>query len=147
MTQEIAFVGCSSSKYRGRRRAARKYKGQYFRKRATLAFQRYDDVYIISAKYGIVHHSEPLDDYDMKLGREVSVDDLASKIDGQRERLPSGEHRGTVLAGRDYVDAVTPTLESMGWEVFPLFQALGLNGIGYQIGWLTDRMEEIRNND
>jgi len=142
----VAFIGCSSTKLSGIHPAGRKYDGDYWVKRATLAFQEYDDVYIISAKFGFVHHLELIDDYDVKLGREVSVEELRRKCMSQRYRLPDGDE-AVILAGEDYVEAATPALEAEGFSVTPLFQSKDIGGIGYQIGWLTDRMEEVRNDD
>lgn len=138
----VAFVGCSSTKLPGVHPAARKYDGDYYTKRLTAAYQQYEEVMIISAKYGFLSPEMPIDDYDCYLGRDKSVSELRDELLAQRHRLPEGDD-AVILAGKKYLDAARPALEAEGYRVHGLFQDLGHSGIGDQIGWLTTQMGNI----
>lgn len=64
----VIFIGCGKSKRPGRQRADQKYTGLFFKTCLSFAKTFGIPVFILSAKYGILSLSDPVDDYDIYLG-------------------------------------------------------------------------------
>ena len=66
--RRIAFIGCSSTKARVPCTAEKLYQGVLFRKSLVYCRQeRFDAIYVLSAKYGLVALDDRLEPYDVSL--------------------------------------------------------------------------------
>lgn len=99
----------------------------YFRKMKAWAESRPGQWYILSAKHGLVSPEEPLAPYDERGLSAEQAEQIATELD---ERAIS---RVYVCAGRDYLDELTPALESVYIDVVDPFA-------GMRIG---ERMNEL----
>lgn len=123
-------LACSDTKRQGRLPAIDKYDGPLWRSlRAHRgAFSR--PIYVLSAKYGLVSADTPIDDYNAKIGRDVSPAKLAPLVARQARAL--GITSVDVAAGEDYRN----TLRLAGIDAHPLPMDVpkgrGRGGIGDQ---------------
>jgi hypothetical protein len=105
LAERIAIVGCSQTKAVHRCRAVQMYTGQYFR--ACMDAARSiapGQVYILSAKYGLVGPGEVIDPYDLRLGQYGSVD--AEHVRYQADACQLLACRVTALCGAGYADLI-----------------------------------------
>lgn len=100
----LVIITCGKVKRSGRHKAGDLYIGAYFRaayKWATSVAPR-GAIYVLSAKYGLVHIDDPIDSYDLTLGQPGSI----SPGEVRRQAIArSLEHQSdvVVLAGQRYV--------------------------------------------
>lgn len=92
----------------------------YFRKMRAWAESRQGRWYILSAKHGLLSPDEPVAPYDERGLSEEQAEQIAFELD---ERAIS---RVYVCAGRDYLDTLTPALESVYIDVVDPFGGLGI---------------------
>jgi hypothetical protein len=135
MTYTIALVACSAAKLGHAAPARELYTSQLFKKAAAYAQRTADEWFILSAEHGLVHPDTILEPYDTKL-TAGSTKAWAART---REQLESELNRGgafelVVLAGKHYRTAVE------GLECTVPMQGLG---IGQQLGWLTQQLEDL----
>lgn len=124
----VAFVGCGKSKRRGRHKAIELYDGQYFRLCGAAARLLVDDsrLYVLSAKHGVLHSSDVIDDYDLKLD-ELSTIDLKTWRRNVKERIDAMiamELQPVYVCGLSYHDGLP------GEKLLPEI------GMGHQIQFL-----------
>lgn len=130
-----AIVGCSKSKIETDTavRASELYDSPYFNKRLTVASQ-YDDVRILSAKYGIIDTDKQIEPYN------VSIYDLTrSEKESIVETIDTSTFDDTVVvyAGNAYVDIIRTACDDRE-VVAPLN-----GGIGEQLSQLNEMIENI----
>lgn len=133
------IVGCSKSKIDTDEpvQAHRLYDSVYFDKRWTYACATDGDVYILSAKHGIVAPDKPLLPYDVSIYTLSASErrDLADDIDASR----FDEHI-VVLAGQRYADIVEMACPNATIDT-PLD-----GGIGEQMAQLNEMIAEVSDN-
>lgn len=144
---EICLIACSATKAKMTCCARDLYQGDLFRKslRWAEASQRFDEIFILSAMYGLVKRGDVLSPYDASLARMRPQEraqwarDVAGRL---RRAVDVGRalpHEVVLLAGKDYADdlsvALQLTLPSVG-----VSRPLAGLGIGQQKAWLKRNM-------
>jgi len=135
----VVLISCVSRKLNHRAKARDIYVSDLFRKSLAYAQRLQPDaVYILSAKYGLVHPDDELEPYDLTL-TFMPINAARAWADGVlrslRERTDVGGDHFILLAGEKYRRFLVPHLRSV--EV-PM---LGL-GIGQQLHFLGRRLSE-----
>jgi len=116
---DATLIQCTATK-RDREAPARMLydESAYFRKMRAWAESRDGRWYILSAKHGLVSPDEPLAPYDERGLSQEQAEEIAFQLD---ERAIG---RVYVCAGRDYLDELTPALESVYIDVVQEFMRL-----------------------
>lgn len=147
-SQTFVIVGCGASKADESVEARDLYTSTYFAKKREYAEVLGDDWRILSAEHGLIDPEETVDPY------ETSIDDLdGAELDELAHDLGialiewaevAGADEVVVLAGRKYIDPLRKREAfhaGISAQVrFPL-QQNALSGIGEQMAWLGDRVE------
>lgn len=128
----IVVISCGAKKQAGRHPAGNLYTGPYFRAAYRWARSVADEnVYVLSAKYGLVHIGDAIDCYDLTLGQPGCV--TASRLREQAfERGILGEDV-VVVGGTRYVELarqVWPSAKAPFGKDGGRFER---TGIGYQL--------------
>jgi hypothetical protein len=160
MARPVYLVGCGKSKLSRPAAARHLYTGTLFRRSLGYAEARAQedggDVFILSARYGLLNPGQTVAPYDLALGSLP-----------KRERAHWGERvvrqicdayligrpselwrlRFCILAGAAYADAVVAALEVStqpygALATPPVEQPLRGMGIGQRLAWLGSRLEE-----
>jgi len=104
----VILVGCSGVKRSGALPAWQKYDGPLWKSLRTIDGVEHlinaDQIYVISALYGVFPASTVIDDYDYFLTNKESIENLSNLIKDQRTELPQTFH---VFAGVKYREALT----------------------------------------
>ena len=74
MSRTVAIIACSGKKREGRHAARDLYTGSLFRSNLLAAEQIADEVFILSAKHGLIEATDQVDAYDVQFGDAESVD-------------------------------------------------------------------------
>jgi hypothetical protein len=169
-TATVVYVGCGAKKQASPAPARDLYTSAYFGKKREYAEAVGDSWAILSALYGSVDptsrarpYDVTIDDYPLDVDERpraeyATVDEWAAAfIEGvensihNRERWEGWQQlvRVEVLAGQKYVDPIREGLDALadehGFEVVYPFD--DTEGIGEQIGWLTERIEAVEDQD
>lgn len=130
----IIIVGCGKSKLKSRSRADELYQGSLFKKRISLArtITTDDQIFILSAKYGLVSVDQLIDPYELKMGQRGSI--TARMLSLQAKRL---NIRGTIgiLASGPYIIMAQQVFDNVKIITPPHL------GIGKQMQWLDRQMK------
>jgi hypothetical protein len=125
----VALVGCGKSKQEGNHAAAELYTGQLFRASLAYAKAHADEVYILSAFYGLLELDQVIGNYDRTLAK-MGKDERAAWASRARQQLAHRFDGLDVvfvgLAGREYLAA------AQGWT---LEQPLEGKGIGERLAF------------
>ena len=130
-TKVIAFVACSKKKTSYKTKARELYQGPLFKKALRYAEQHYLQVYILSAKYGIVDLEEVIAPYDKTLKTMLPKEktqwaDMVKKQMEEKEIYP-------------------PFIFFTGVEYHKYFEGekplLGLS-LGYSLQWFSKRLQK-----
>lgn len=115
-SNRVTLIQCTDLKRSGTHEARDLYdKSRYFRKMRDWAESRGDPWYILSAKHGLVHPSDQIEDYN-----ELGIsDDLAEQIAIDLHSM--GVNVVHITAGRSYTDPLIPELEVRGIDVIEHF--------------------------
>lgn len=142
--KEIALVGCGKLKYNRRLPARDMYRGDLFRKALAYATKTAENVYILSAKYGLIEPHEVIDPYDLSIieigraGRErwgkIAMDELL-----RRHLLTF--LRISIYAGYHYADPFIRAAEAsrLPWDFDLPLKHLG---IGQRKKWFLANLPE-----
>jgi hypothetical protein len=127
----IVIVACGAKKIDREARARDLYVGSYFK--ACLAYAltlaKAKDVFIISAKYGLVGLNDVIEPYDKKLGAPFSVTEFS--LTDQAELLGLLTKKVKVIGGRRYVGLCRKV-----WRKGLVAPLEGKGGLGKQIQWM-----------
>jgi hypothetical protein len=127
----MVIVACGAKKLDREARARDLYVGSYFK--ACLAYAlkiaKVKDVFIISAKYGLVGLNDVIEPYDKKLGAPFSVTEFS--LTDQAELLGLLAKKVTVLGGKRYVGLCRKV-----WRKGLKAPLEGKGGLGKQIQWM-----------
>jgi len=141
----IALVGCGKSKLDRAAPARELYTGPLFRSALSYALEpdRFDSVYILSAKYGLLYLDEKIEPYDLALAQRDRAARVkwgrlvAASLDALHYRCPLDI---TCLAGRPYVDALLWMGEGYFFEHrWSLSAPLSGLGRGQRLAWFKQR--------
>lgn len=133
------MIACVSKKASKRQTAEKLYLSDLFKKELCYAREiiQPDDIFILSAKHGLVKLSEELDPYDLTLNTMLSKERKAwaEKVLADLKREADFNNDQFVfLAGNKYRQYLLPVLKQ--YEI-PM---MGLK-IGEQLGWLKEQLE------
>jgi len=142
----VVLIGCGKEKLPGSHRAEDLYQGDLFKKSLEYARQIYPnaDIYVLSAKYGLLPLNKVIACYDetlkgapaadkRKWTEEVINDLRKAGYDLQKDYF-------VILAGRDYRDYLLPEL--VHYEI-PMKGLL----FGEQKSWLKNKLIKIKANE
>jgi len=127
----IAFIGCSKNKQNHPCKASDLYRGDLFRKSLQYCIQeQFEEIYILSAKYGLLHIDRIVEPYDLTLNsfsiskRKRWADHVKKQI--EREGL-SGEF--WFFCGSRY------------HEFFEGVKPFDKMSLGFQLQWLKKNLK------
>lgn len=128
------IVACGAKKLDRAASARCLYVGPYFKAclAYALAIAKAKDVFIISAKYGLVGLNDVIEPYDKRLEEPFSVTEFS--LTTQAEQLGLLGTKVTVLGGRKYVGLCRKVWKKLE---APLE---GKGGLGQQIKWMKERL-------
>ena len=134
----MIIVACGARKHHEPAPARDLYRGAYFR--ACLAYALRiapaKDVYILSAKYGLIGLNNRIEPYDLKLGEAGSIG--SGQLSVQAENLCLLREKVTVLGGKLYVNLVRNVWKHVE---APLD---GKGGLGPQMAWMRSQPNGMR---
>lgn len=128
------ILSCGAKKMAVKCPAYRMYVGSYFK--AALEWAKTvappSDVYILSAKYGLIHCKEVIEPYDARMGTSSQVT-TANEIMQQAQKLNLLDKDAIFCGGKDYQKILKTSLPKCRilWD----FVKLKGGGMGYQIQW------------
>jgi hypothetical protein len=101
----IALIGCGKKKRAGTHRARWLYTGALFTKALAYAERDFIDIFVLSAKHGLVELDDELDDYDRRMptaraDKEAWAEAVAQAL---RARYVDCALELTMLAGASYI--------------------------------------------
>lgn len=143
--QTAVLIACSKKKRAGRRPAGELYAGELFK--AQLAYARQvlgmedGQIFILSAKYGLVELGQELEPYDLMLA-QMPVQarrQWGTQVNDALARAMPNVRKVVLLAGSMYRDAVQPGLRVASIGIDPVIPA-GL-GYGQQVAWFKKQVE------
>lgn len=143
---KVALVGCGRAKGPSRAQAMHLYRGGLFRAAIDFATATHADVYIVSAKHGLIDPERVIEPY------EFSIEDMTAT---QRERWGEStvdqllvnldKFAPTLLMGESYARWLRPPLEELakgkGWPA-PVEPLAGIAGFGPRIRRLRELLAE-----
>lgn len=102
----IVVVSCGKAKQTTRSKAGYLYTGPFVTSglRWARSVAAIDDIYILSALYGLVGHEQEIDPYELRLGQPGSV--TSSTVAQQAHQFGIFDRRVYVVGGQDYVKMV-----------------------------------------
>jgi hypothetical protein len=133
----MILIQCTKSKHDRELPARELYEASdLFSKSRTYAELQEDDWAILSAKHGLVNPDEILEPYDEFGIDPEQAEEIAMQLDS------AGVDKVKVLAGKKYVDPLTPELEVCGIEVIEPMRGLQF---GERLSWLNTKIKELEN--
>lgn len=135
----ITLVSCVGKKQLGASLAKDLYQSPWFIKARHYVESQNWDWYVISAKYGLVHHDEILEPYEQTLNNTPAEERKvwASRVFEQiLKKFPNGG-KVKIFAGEYYREYLVPLLESAGYTVEIPLKGLG---IGQQLAWFDSQL-------
>lgn len=133
-SQLIAFVGCSKSKSLITCRASEMYKGTLFKKSLCFCKQNFDDIYILSAKYGLLLLEEQIEPYDVTLKDLKESEKRKWGINVlKRVKKLNLKQPIYVYTGIEYIEPLTD---------IKLITPLNGLGLGERLNWFDKRIKK-----
>ena len=129
------IMGCGNRKGSRPARAIDLYLGSYFMagRRWISTVARLDQVYILSAKYGLVRASQMLEPYNLRMGQPGSIS--SAGIAEQIKAHDLGDATPLLVGmGKAYVARLQGLFRVRYW--LTEYMDLPGNGMGYQAQWL-----------
>jgi len=140
----IGLVACSATKAPEARPASQLYRGQLHRLALDYARFTCDEVFILSARHGLVHLDDVLEPYDSHLlqlsrgGREAWGERVVDQLAHWHPTVD--DLHLVLLAGAPYVNALPRTFLEWTSHETPLAH----RGIGHQKQWLAHELAILR---
>jgi len=130
---KIAFIGCGKQKKRIPCKAKAMYQGILFKKALQYCQQNFDQVWILSAKYGLLHLEDVIEPYDLSLMSFTKEERMewAKKVKSQLiAREVSGDF--TFFAGKLYIEYLIGNKP---------FEDMGGMSIGKRLQWFSKNIK------
>ena len=135
--KELYLIQCTKSKRGKKSEAQRLYdESQLFKKMKLYVELKQVPWHILSAKHGMIHpcvEIEPYDEFGLSVNQSESI---ARRVNKRNPDCVS------LLAGKKYVNPLTPELEKYGIEVLEPMRGLRY---GERLSWLNDQIKELEN--
>lgn len=134
----IIFIGCGKKKNNIKCRAEDMYQGNFFRTCLQYAKTLKGDIYILSAKYGVLDRTTEIYPYDKTLNK-MTQDEILEWSKMVKEQLKERHIEDTnvvFLCGKNYYKSL---LDVFSHYSLPLKD---LGGMGYQIQWMKNQMRK-----
>lgn len=135
----IVIISCGAKKQDCAARAIEMYTGAYFQalRKWALSVTNERNIYILSAKYGLLPANKTIEPYNLKMGTNGCV--TAEHVAAQARALRIDKQRPIVVAGKDYLKVVRQV-----WDIVDTPFATAPDGIvpkqhagmGYQMQYL-----------
>jgi hypothetical protein len=134
--KQIVIISCGKQKLARPAPARELYIGAYFKTLLgyALSIAAAEDVFILSAKYGLVRIEKRLKPYDLKMGEAGSIE--LRTLKRQAKRLGIASHGVIALGGKLYIGMIRKVWESVE---APLE---GKGGLFQQRAWLIGQMNK-----
>jgi hypothetical protein len=135
MNNPIVIIPCGAKKLNRPAKAINMYQGSYYKKCRdyALSLTMKENIFILSAKYGLLPLDKIIEPYSLTLGQEgcVNSNDVRKQAGElnllDRDCIAIGGKRYTNLCKRVWKEAKTP-LEGKG-------------GMGYQMKWMKEQID------
>ncbi|MCI0339330.1 MAG: YaaA family protein [Acidobacteria bacterium] len=135
-SKRIVIISCGKQKLTCPALARELYTGLYFK--ATLGYALtiapVENIFVLSAKYGLVRLDDRLKPYDLKMGEAGSV--TCQKVLRQAERMGIAGRSVVALGGSRYVRIIRSLWSSVETPLD------GKGGLFRQIAWLRKQTKE-----
>lgn len=127
------IIPCGGRKLAHSARAYQLYTGPYFKAclRYAMSITPLDQIYILSARYGIVPHNMPLCPYNVKMGDPGCVH--RALLIKQAESFKMLNQPILVLGGKKYTDAMKPILTQASYPI-----------VGKPMGYAMQYLKKMR---
>jgi len=128
----IAIISCGKLKQSKSCQAKDMYTGSYHRLLQRYALSLCDNVYILSAKYGLLSLADKIEPYELRLDQDGCIDSKTLK----RQVLQKGLENENIIAlgGKDYVKLIKQVWQKVECPLD------GIGGIGKQMKWLNEKL-------
>ena len=144
----IAFISCVKSKKDTKDKAKYLYISDFFKKSLAYAELYYDEVYILSAKYGLVNLNDVIEPYEKTLKNMSYNERLVWAMRVARgimnrivNRTDNKEVRFVFVCGQVYQKELVPILKTKGFKCYTPLKNVG--GIGKQLSFFKRKVEEF----
>ena len=133
----IAFISCVKEKRIGKYKAKHLYTSDFFRKSFGYCSSKYDKVYILSAKYGLLELEEEIENYEMTLNDFSKVEKVewSVMVYNQMENKIDDSDDLFFYVGNNYREHLLPMLSNN------CFVPLEGKGIGEQLQYFKNNTE------
>lgn len=134
----IVFIGCGKKKNNHKCEAQYMYLGRFFNTCLNYARTFESDIYILSAKYGILHLSDEITPYDLTLNT-MNKEERANwydKVKRQAKELHLDTDQEVIfLCGKNYYEGLL--------SIFPNNKRPldGIGGIGCQMSFMNNKLK------
>lgn len=138
---KVVLISCVSKKADRKAKAQNLYVSELFKKNLQYAKSlKPDKLFILSAKYGLLNLDDEIEPYEKTLNKMTLIEikawaDLVLKQLRKVSDLDSDEF--LFLAGNNYRKFLIPHLKNYSVPMFGF-------GIGKQLRWLKERIEDVR---
>jgi len=111
---KIALISCGKAKQPGKHKARDLYVGTYFKTTLAYAMQQSDQIYILSAKYGLVELDQTLDSYELKITQMPKTQRKLWALGVLKQMRTKGidTHEIDIYAGKPYYEHLLPHLQN-----------------------------------
>lgn len=132
----IVIISCGKAKQNKPCCAKDMYIGAYHRllQQYALSICCENDIYILSAKYGILSLSDIIEPYELRMGQNGSIDEDAIRMQAKQRKIEN-EHV-IALGGKIYVNLIRTVWK----DVYCPIEYLP--GIGHQMKWLKEQIAD-----
>ena len=134
---DIAFISCVKEKRIGKYKAKDLYTSDFFRKSFGYCSSKYDKVFILSAKYGLLELEEEIENYEMTLNNFSKVEKIewSVMVCKQMEKKFDDSDDLYFYVGNNYREHLLPLLSNN------YFVPLKGKGIGEQLQYFKNNTE------
>ena len=133
----VAFISCVKEKRIGKYKAKDLYTSDFFRKSFGYCSSKYDKVFILSAKYGLLELEEEIENYEMTLNdfSKVKKIEWSVMVCKQMEKKFDDSDDLYFYVGNNYREHLLPLLKNN------CFVPLKGKGIGEQLQYFKNNTE------